>query len=92
MEEEWDWRKQEIFIALLSILLIQILFMLLLLEILMAIHPERGVFKTTDGGETWTKILYTNDTSGCADLVMDPSNPNRLIGKYVAASPYAVGF
>jgi len=43
------------------------------------IHPERGVFKTTDGGETWTKILYTNDTSGCSDLVMDPSNPNRLL-------------
>ena len=43
------------------------------------IHPERGVFKTTDGGETWTKILYTNDTTGCSDLVMDPSNPNRLL-------------
>jgi len=43
------------------------------------IHPDRGVFKTTDGGETWTKILYTNDTSGCSDLVMDPSNPNRLL-------------
>lgn len=42
-------------------------------------HPERGVFKTTDGGETWNKILYTNDSSGCAELVMDPSNPNRLI-------------
>src|SRR5437868_992897 len=25
-------------------------------------HPERGVFKTTDGGETWSKVLYTNDT------------------------------
>ena len=43
------------------------------------IHPERGVFKTTDGGDTWTKVLYTNDTSGCTDLVMDPSNPNRLL-------------
>lgn len=42
-------------------------------------HPERGVFKTTDGGETWSKVLYTNDTSGTADLVMDPSNPNKLI-------------
>ncbi|MBS1758563.1 MAG: hypothetical protein JST23_00465 [Bacteroidetes bacterium] len=42
-------------------------------------HPDRGVFKSTDGGETWTKILYTNDTTGCADLVMDPSNPNKLI-------------
>lgn len=42
-------------------------------------HSERGVYKTTDGGETWTKILYTNDTSGIADLVMDPSNPNKLL-------------
>ena len=42
-------------------------------------HPERGVYKTTDGGETWSRILYTNDTSGCADLAMDPSNPNKLI-------------
>src|SRR5688572_20988094 len=42
-------------------------------------HPDRGVFKTTDGGETWSKILYVNDTTGCADLVMDPSNPNKLI-------------
>ncbi len=42
-------------------------------------HPERGVFKTTDGGETWSKILYANDTTGAADLIMDPSNPNKLI-------------
>ena len=42
-------------------------------------HPERGVYKTTDGGETWSRILYTNDTSGCGDLAMDPSNPNKLI-------------
>ena len=42
-------------------------------------HNERGVFKTTDGGETWNKILYANDTTGCADLIMDPSNPNKLI-------------
>ena len=44
-----------------------------------ASHPERGVYKTTDGGQTWNRVLYTNDTSGCADLVMDPSNPNKLI-------------
>ncbi len=44
-----------------------------------AIHSERGVYKTTDGGETWQRILYTNDTSGCAELVMDPSNPNKII-------------
>lgn len=43
-----------------------------------AAHPERGVFKTTDGGETWNRILHTNDTSGVADMIMDPSNPNKL--------------
>ncbi|PPK93946.1 photosystem II stability/assembly factor-like uncharacterized protein [Nonlabens xylanidelens] len=43
------------------------------------VHPERGVFKTIDGGKTWKKILYTNDKSGAADLVMDPTNPNKLI-------------
>ena len=42
-------------------------------------HPERGVYKTIDGGESWSRILHTNDTSGCADLVMDPSNPNKLL-------------
>jgi len=42
-------------------------------------HPERGVYKTIDGGKTWNKILYTNQKSGAADLVMDPQNPNKLI-------------
>ncbi|MFN0157822.1 MAG: WD40/YVTN/BNR-like repeat-containing protein [Bacteroidota bacterium] len=41
-------------------------------------HPERGVFKTTDGGMTWQKILYVDEKTGAADLVMDPSNPNKL--------------
>ncbi|MCH7524308.1 MAG: hypothetical protein IIC74_04690 [Bacteroidetes bacterium] len=42
-------------------------------------HPERGVFKTTDGGKTWNKILFANNKTGAADLVMDPTNPNKLI-------------
>lgn len=42
-------------------------------------HPERGVFKTTDGGKTWNKILFANNKTGVADLVMDPTNPNKLI-------------
>ncbi|HEX2536542.1 MAG TPA: hypothetical protein VHK69_22520 [Chitinophagaceae bacterium] len=42
-------------------------------------HPERGVYKTTDGGVTWSRILYTNESSGVGDMVMDPSNPNKLI-------------
>ena len=39
---------------------------------------NRGVYKTTDGGDTWNQILYTNDTSGPGDMIMDPSNPNKL--------------
>ncbi len=42
-------------------------------------HPERGVFKTTDGGNTWNKILFANNKTGAADLIMDPTNPNKLI-------------
>ena len=39
---------------------------------------ERGVYKTTDGGETWEKLLYFDQRTGCADLMMDPSNPDIL--------------
>ena len=39
---------------------------------------ERGVFKSSDGGATWEKILYLNPKTGCADFVMDPSNPDIL--------------
>jgi len=42
-------------------------------------HQERGVYKTTNGGETWKKILFANNKTGVADLVMDPKNPNKLI-------------
>lgn len=40
---------------------------------------DRGVFKTTDGGKTWRKILFVDTKTGLADLVMDPSNPNKLV-------------
>ena len=42
-------------------------------------HGERGVFKTTDGGKTWSKILFANNKTGVADMVMDPTNPNKLL-------------
>ncbi len=42
-------------------------------------HAERGVYKTTDGGLNWEKILFVNNKTGVADLVMDPTNPNKLI-------------
>ncbi|MFN4255403.1 MAG: WD40/YVTN/BNR-like repeat-containing protein [Saprospiraceae bacterium] len=42
-------------------------------------NEDRGVFKTEDGGKTWRKTLYVNDLTGCAELVVDPQNPNKLI-------------
>ena len=41
-------------------------------------NVDRGVFKTSDAGKTWQKVLFVNDSVGCADLVMDPNNPNKL--------------
>jgi photosystem II stability/assembly factor-like uncharacterized protein len=40
---------------------------------------DRGVYKTTDGGKTWEKILYVNDRTGVGEMVMDPDNPNKLL-------------
>jgi photosystem II stability/assembly factor-like uncharacterized protein len=42
-------------------------------------HPERGVFKSTDGGKTWKKTLYRDAKSGAVDLSLDPKNPNHLL-------------
>ena len=41
-------------------------------------NEERGVFKTTDGGKTWDKVLYVNPDTGISDMAMDPSNPRVL--------------
>ena len=42
-------------------------------------NEERGVYKTTDGGASWDKVLYIDENTGATDLVMDPSNPNNLM-------------
>ncbi len=42
-------------------------------------QQDRGVFKTTDGGKTWRKVLYVDTKTGIGDLVVDPTNPNKLI-------------
>jgi photosystem II stability/assembly factor-like uncharacterized protein len=39
-------------------------------------NEERGLFKTTDGGRSWKKILYKNDLTGCSDVDIDPTNAN----------------
>src|SRR5437016_7304451 len=38
-------------------------------------QPERGVFRTTDGGKTWEKVLFVDENTGCSDIAMDPNNP-----------------
>lgn len=41
-------------------------------------NAERGVFKTTDAGKTWKKVLYINEDTGCSDIAMDLSNPRNV--------------
>jgi photosystem II stability/assembly factor-like uncharacterized protein len=41
-------------------------------------QPERGVFRTTDGGKTWQRSLFVDENTGCGDLAMDPNNSHIL--------------
>ena len=41
-------------------------------------NPERGVYRTPDGGKNWERVLYVNEKTGAMDLVMDPNNPRIL--------------
>src|SRR5713101_6906512 len=45
-------------------------------------NPERGVYKTMDGGKTWSQVLKINDDTGVSDIAMDPQSPDIL---YAAA-------
>jgi photosystem II stability/assembly factor-like uncharacterized protein len=45
-------------------------------------NAERGIFRTRDGGKSWVKVLFRNDSTGASDLVMDPSNPNVLYASF----------
>ncbi|WP_405563090.1 WD40/YVTN/BNR-like repeat-containing protein [Polaribacter sp. Asnod6-C07] len=53
---------------------------------------ERGVYKTTDGGETWRKVLFSNEDSGVVDLVIDPNNPRILYATTwnIRRTPYSL--
>jgi photosystem II stability/assembly factor-like uncharacterized protein len=41
-------------------------------------QPERGVFRSTDGGKTWQRTLFVDENTGCGDMAMDPNNPHIL--------------
>ncbi|NNM34584.1 MAG: glycosyl hydrolase, partial [Gemmatimonadetes bacterium] len=45
-------------------------------------QPERGVYQTTDGGETWELILHVSEDAGCIDLDLDPGNPRVLFASF----------
>ncbi|MBI4890107.1 MAG: glycosyl hydrolase [Acidobacteria bacterium] len=55
-------------------------------------HEDRGVFKTTDGGKSWRKVLYKSDRAGAIDLAIDPSNPDILYASLwdVKRTPYSM--
>ena len=41
-------------------------------------NPERGVYRTKDGGRSWSQVLKLDPNTGCIDLALDPSRPSRL--------------
>ncbi|MEO7530222.1 MAG: hypothetical protein ABIS69_02385 [Sediminibacterium sp.] len=55
-------------------------------------NEERGVYKTTDGGKNWQRVLYVNNQTGCDDLTMDPGNPSVLYAGlwHVIRTPYSM--
>ncbi len=55
-------------------------------------NEERGIFRSTDGGDTWEKVLYINDEVGFVDLAMDPSNARVLYASAwrVIRTPYSL--
>ena len=55
-------------------------------------NQDRGVFKTTDGGKTWKRVLFVNADTGCSDLTMEPGNPSILYAGmwHVRRTPYSM--
>ena len=55
-------------------------------------NEERGVYKSTDGGKTWERVLFVNNLTGCTDIVMDPQNPDVLIAAMYQRQRSAFGY
>ncbi|HSJ23561.1 MAG TPA: hypothetical protein VK929_02680 [Longimicrobiales bacterium] len=55
-------------------------------------NPERGVYKSTDGGRNWRRVLYENEHAGATELIIDPSNPNTLFAALYQRQRTAWGF
>jgi photosystem II stability/assembly factor-like uncharacterized protein len=55
-------------------------------------NAERGVFKTTDGGQSWKKVLYVDENTGATDLIIDPMNPQILYAATYQRQRSAWGF
>jgi photosystem II stability/assembly factor-like uncharacterized protein len=55
-------------------------------------NKERGVYKTSDGGRTWNRVLFVNDNTGATDLVMDPKDPQTLFAAMYQRQRKAWGF
>lgn len=55
-------------------------------------NPERGIFRSANGGKTWQKVLYRNDHAGAVDLCLDPKNPDVLFAAIweVFRTPYSL--
>ena len=55
-------------------------------------HPTRGIYRTTDGGASWQRILHVSDDAGAVDLAMDPTNPRILYAGFwrVRRSPWSL--
>ncbi len=55
-------------------------------------NADRGVFRSTDGGRSWQKVLYRNDKTGASDLVLDPKNPDVIYAALWEAyrTPYSL--
>ena len=55
-------------------------------------NPERGVYRTTDGGETWELLLFVDENTGAIDLAMDPTDPKTLFAAMYQRQRRAWGF